>query len=57
MFQALLLDQGDAGFSCPLTELGLARLPSADRADVPVRPAWAQRQIDRQVHGRALVGR
>ena len=41
MFQALLLEKADTGFSCRLTELDEARLPGADVADVLVQPEYS----------------
>lgn len=41
MFQALLLEKGDAGFSCRVTELDESRLPGAAQADVLVRPEYS----------------
>ena len=41
MFQALLLEKGDAGFSCRVTGLDESRLPGAAQADVLVRPEYS----------------
>ena len=41
MFQALLLEKGDAGFTCTLTQIDDARLPGPDRADVLVQPEFS----------------
>ena len=41
MFQALLLEKGDAGFSCRVAELDEARLPGETSADVLVRPEYS----------------
>ncbi|MCP5270261.1 MAG: oxidoreductase [Burkholderiaceae bacterium] len=41
MFQALLLEKGDAGFACTLTDVDESRLPGPDRADVLVQPAYS----------------
>ena len=41
MFQALLLEKGDAGFACTLTGVDESRLPGPDRADVLVQPAYS----------------
>jgi acrylyl-CoA reductase (NADPH) len=41
MFQALLLEKTDAGFSCQITPLDESRLPAADAADVLVRPEYS----------------
>jgi acrylyl-CoA reductase (NADPH) len=41
MFQALLLEKGDAGFSCRVTGLDESRLPGAAQAEVLVRPEYS----------------